>query len=407
MRGAAAAALVGLTLLVPVAALPNVGFLDRANKGDTPEYGAYGHEILHGKIPYRDFYDEYPPGAIPVFVVPAALPGVASTMWSKLVQLLLAGVCVVCVAVTCRGRWRFVAAALVGLSPALLGKYAFTRYDFWPAALTSASLAALLARRNRLSLALLALAVAAKVYPAVLLPLFLLFVGRSFGRREATRAATVFVAVIAIVVLPFAALGPGGVRFSLYGEFRRPLQVEALGASVLFVVHRLGGYAPHVVSSYGSQNLTGPGASAFAAASVVCEAIAILWVWASFARGARDDVALVVASVAVLLAVVAFGRVISPQYMIWLVPLVPLVERRVRGRMLALAGAAFLLTQTWSQSRYHDVVAGTSIVWAVLARDLVLVSAYALAAAALVRRTLPPTNASPAAHNTNSSGRLA
>ena len=38
---------------------------------DTPVYESYGDAMERGQVPYRDFAVEYPPGALPVFVVPA------------------------------------------------------------------------------------------------------------------------------------------------------------------------------------------------------------------------------------------------------------------------------------------------------------------------------------------------
>ncbi|HEX3054807.1 MAG TPA: glycosyltransferase 87 family protein, partial [Gaiellaceae bacterium] len=359
----------------------------------------YGENMRHGRLPYRDFFEEYPPGALPAFVLPAVLPGASFTLWSKALQWLLAACCIVFAAVTLRtDRWR---AALIGLTPALLGQVTFTRFDFWPAALTAAALAAIVARRHRIALALLAVAVAAKEYPLVLLPMFLLVVDRRAGRREAKIAAAIFAAVLAAIVLPFAALGPGGVRYSLEVQFRRPLQVESLGASLLLALHRLGAYTPHVVSTYGSQNLSGGTASAIGVLTTAVELAAIVAVWAAFARGPRDDSTLFAAAAASVLAFLALGKVLSPQYVVWIAALVPLALRSWR---LVLLGLAVGLTQVWSQGRYHEVTAGRPIVWAVLARNLALVLLYVLTAATVARRARAPSTASPAAQSVNSSG---
>src|SRR5437588_690576 len=101
--------------------------------------------MRHGKLPYRDFFVEYPPGALPAFALPAVLPGASFTFWSKALQWLLAASCIVFAAATLRtSRWR---AALIGLTPALLGQVTFTRFDFWPAA--PAAAAGRVARRIR------------------------------------------------------------------------------------------------------------------------------------------------------------------------------------------------------------------------------------------------------------------
>jgi len=397
-RPALAAAVAGIVLLAATSALPNVHFFDGGNRGDTPLYRTYGEDMRHGRLPYRDFFVEYPPGALPMFVAPAVLPGASFTFWSKALQWLLAAACIVLAALTLRtGRWR---AALIGLTPALLGQVTFTRFDFWPAALTSASLAAFVSRRPRLALGLLAAAVAAKEYPLVLLPLFLI----ALPPRERRAGTAIFAVVLAAIVLPFAALGPGGVRYSLENQFRRPLQVESLGGAVLLVLHRLGAYVPHIVSTYGSQNLSGGAASALGVLTALLEVAAIVAVWLLFARGRRDHGALLSASAAAVLAFVAFGKVFSPQYVVWLVPLLPLAGG---AALLSLLGAALVLTQVWSQGRYHEVVAGGRIVWAVLARDLAVVALYALAAAGLARKARTASTPSPAAQSVNSSGRLA
>ena len=48
------------------------GLFSHAYPGDTSVYAGYGRALVQdGRIPYRDFYDEYPPGTVPVFVLPA------------------------------------------------------------------------------------------------------------------------------------------------------------------------------------------------------------------------------------------------------------------------------------------------------------------------------------------------
>ena len=86
------------------------------------------------------------------------------------------------------------------------------------------------------------------------------------------------------------------------------------------------------------------------------------------------------ASAAAVRAFVVFGKVLSPQFLIWLVPLVPLVRGR-RGRAGRAARVALVLTQLWFPYRYWDLALGfESASWLVLVRDLVLVALFVLVA---------------------------
>ena len=51
------------------------GFYTRDPLRDTPLYEHYGDLMLRGRVPYRDFGVEYPPAALPVFVLPALVAG--------------------------------------------------------------------------------------------------------------------------------------------------------------------------------------------------------------------------------------------------------------------------------------------------------------------------------------------
>ena len=46
------------------------GFYAHDQIVDTPVYERYGDAMADGQVPYRDFGVEYPPAALPVFVIP-------------------------------------------------------------------------------------------------------------------------------------------------------------------------------------------------------------------------------------------------------------------------------------------------------------------------------------------------
>jgi glycosyl transferase family 87 len=350
---------------------------------DTPVYQSYGEDVVHGGVPYRDFDVEYPPGALPVFVVPAVGSPSAHGYRTRFDLLMfVCGIGAVAAAAAALGALgagtvRLVSAlGLAAVTPLLLGPVVLTRYDLWPAALVAAALAALCAGRDRLSLALLGLAASAKVYPVVLAPLFVAHVWRRRGVRDALVAAGIGIAVAAAVFAPFVALAPREVWDTVVRQTTRPLQIESLGSAVLIAAHHLFGLGLRVETTHGSQNLGGslPDAVGAAESALVLAGLAALWLW--FARRPRDRETLVRASAAAVCLFVAFGKVLSPQYMIWLIPLVPLV----RGRRGVVAGglfaAALLLTQLWFPYRYWDLVFGFGGFESalVLARDVVLVA---------------------------------
>ena len=79
---------------------------------------------------------------------------------------------------------------------------------------------------------------------------------------------------------------------------------------------------------------------------------------------------------------VALGKVASPQFLLWLVPIVPLVRGRRGLAATGLLGIALVLTQIWFPYRYWDLVFDLDIVasWTILARDLVLLALLAVLA---------------------------
>ena len=136
-----------------------------------------------------------------------------------------------------------------------------------------------------------ALAVSAKIYPAVLLPIALLYVARRRGGREALVGLGIFAAVLAAVLVPFAILSWDGLLHAFTEQARRPLQIESLGSSILLAVADLGGYEPTIVSSFGSQNLSGQLPDTLAGLQTALQIVAVVAVWILFAISSAADTA--------------------------------------------------------------------------------------------------------------------
>ena len=380
-RGGTWTAAAAAAVLLGISFYALISWLEQGQLSDVPVYVHWAGLVRGGAVPYRDFHFDYPPAALPVLILPAYMTWSYATSFAVLMGVCGAG-CIAAAASALRtvgaGAERTWAALLaIGVSPLMLGSLFDTRFDLWPALLAVGALAAVLRERQVVSGVLLGLGFAAKLWPGVLLPIAAVHLWRSRGQRAAIAHIAAFVAVAAACFLPFAILGPDGLRAMFAGQLDRPLQVESLGAAVLMAAQHLGARPLATVTSHGAQALSGRGAGLAATLSTVFEIAGVVWIWIVFAlrRNANAEAVLLAAAAAVC-ALVAFDRVLSPQYLIWLVPIVPLV----RGGRGILAGGLLLLalglTQTWFPWHYWPLALEHRAPWSwyLLARNLALVA---------------------------------
>ena len=339
---------------------------------DTGLYEQYGDAMARGQIPYGGFELEYPPGALPVFVLPslghqgdrAAYDRWFDREMALCMVLILVGVAVA-------SRTAPLPLLVVAVSPLLLGPFVFSRFDAWPTALAVLALAALLRNRLWVAAVLLGVAVSVKLWPIVLLP---------FLARRGWRFAAGAFGTAAAIFLPFAVFEPRGLWHSFHVQIARPLQIESLGSALIIASHHAFGTSVDVVSSYGSQNVGGAAGRVFTILLTVALVSSLILVWT---RG-RDDAS---SAAACITALLAFGKVFSPQFVLWIVPFVAIVPDAVA---LLLLVAALVLTQSWFPRHYWDLAALQPLQsWELLARDLVVVALFAV----LARRALRPAPA--------------
>lgn len=391
--------------------------------GDLGVRASYARLLLDGALPYRDFPFEYPPLAAPAI----ALPGIAGA-GDEAYRLGIAAVTFILTAAVLglagalarrTGGSRGAAMLAVAAAPLLLGAVARLHFDPLAVALTLGALVALLDRRPALGLALVGLGAATKGFPIVVAPVALAWLWSGGDRRGAIRGGGALAATLVVLGSVWLAPSPQGALDSLTYQLDRPVQIESSPASVLFAVGAMGGDDPSVVESHRSAGLLHPldGRVGLAFSVGLLAAVgALSWGAAVAARRAsaraparspgdpgrippanagaadpRPARALVLGALAAVVAFAAFGRVLSPQYLVWVVPLAALaVAWRMRA-LAALGAAACALTFAEFPARYLDLVDGEPLAVAITsARNAALAAAVGLAGALLWRGARAP-----------------
>jgi uncharacterized membrane protein len=384
-------------LLWPAAALvllwavaTTVGPFSDTTVNDLFVYRSYADVLLDGRLPYLDFGFEYPPlAAIPLWA--AGLPGTDEPTYAVSFGALMAGCALVGQVLAARlaGSLRegAVVAWLLALAPIVIGASVRTHFDALPVAFALGGLLALARDRPSLGFLLLALGTMTKLFPGLLAVLAFVWLTARGDGRAALRGGAIFVAVVLAISLPFA--GSGYVA-SFRFHMERPVQIESTPATVLFA---LGGSDVTGTNlrpdRFKSNGLDGGHAGAVETLFSLLLACALAAVVALAARR-RDARHLALCAFAALLAFVTLGKVFSPQYVIWLAPFAALAWVWRQRAVAALTGAAIVLTHVEFPSRYFDLInEDPTVIWIVAARNVLLLAAFAVLAATLVRARAP------------------
>ncbi|MEA2409703.1 MAG: hypothetical protein QOC77_264 [Thermoleophilaceae bacterium] len=345
-------------------------------------YRSYAHEFLAGALPYRDIPFEYPPLAAPAI----GLPGVAGTgadayRWSFALFMLALAFCVLLLVRALARRTggnEPLAMAGVALAPLLTGAMIRTHFDLLPVALTLAALVLVLSGRAVWGLGLLGVATMTKGFPLVVAPVALAWLVARGDRRVALRGACALAAVVALLAGLSVAASPSGARDALRYQTDRPVQIESLPSLGIRLGDALGGAAPVRVDTFKSDGLEHPAGNALAGVSGALGVLAVALLAVGAARR-RDERALVLASLGAVAAFATFGKVLSPQYLVWTLPLGALALAWRRWALAAAVGAATVLTLVEFPAHYFELRDGAAFPLAVVAvRDLVLVAVVAL-----------------------------
>jgi uncharacterized membrane protein len=328
---------------------------------DVTHFPPRAQEWIDGKLPYRDVKFEYPPLAVPLIGLPQLVKVGSYKLGFGLIQLafalLLMAMCVLAARRTGGDERR--AAFGLAIAPLLAGSLMRGYFDVAPIALTMAALVAILYGRVKLGFALLGLAVMTKGFPLVVAPIALAWLLGRGQRRQALEGLATLALVAGVLGAVVLAFSPGGAWYAIHYQTARPLEIEGTPASMLYVWDWVFGQRGRTFGSFGSINL-GHAGSGFV--TVLCGLLLVASIAALTYRAARENQprALVLASVAAVAAFAAFGKVFSPQYVVWLFPLIALGAAWGEWWIAGAAAVATLLTKIEFPGLFNDLVARKS-----------------------------------------------
>lgn len=330
-----------------------------------------------GELPYADQEIEYPPLSVPILVAPEYFGEGTESFREGFAWEMLAFdlALVILMALAVPGTTRHVLSALgvytagvVMLSGAILdpslidtGPLILVRFDLVPALFI---LAAVLARdvgRSATWSALLSIGGAVKAFPFLLYPALLR------GEPNLRRVAVAGAIPLVLCAVGVIAMGDEfGSAITYHTE--RALQVESLAATPFEVAHTFGADVTSPVG-HGGFEIVASGATVARWISVLIGLAAYLLIVRAGWHSKVPNLELVTALLTVL---VVFAPVLSPQFLLWILPLSAAAYGFSWNNLVLLV--AILFTQIVLQN--YDGVAELdgNFVWPVAARNLWLLA---------------------------------
>ncbi len=311
---------------------------------------------------------EYPLLTLAIFSPPLFAP----TLWYQVIFALLmiiaAGVIYLLIA-----RYRSRPAAIVFACYLALGSWATAlgRFDLVPAGLTLG--AVILAARARWNWAyvLIALATLLKLYPAILIPVFLIAqqtqISGSWKVWQRWQGLALFVATCALVTLVSLLLNVANTLYPINYFLNRPIQVESFPGTLLWLgkfVHNPAQY----IFTYQSLNFTSLLAHKVSLLTTFLLVVGLLYTFWLQWRGKLD---IYTASLVTLLVVVILGKVFSPQYLIWVTPFIAYIGKQ-NWKWVLSWGAVCALTTYVFPFNYVDIPHIDHVYPVIIARDLLI-----------------------------------
>jgi hypothetical protein len=324
--------------------------------------------------PYRDFEVEYPP--VMVAAIDAIDGGsVRSTtvrlMWSQLVVDLA----IAAVVAWAWGRRAGIAYLLIGL-PFLLYPFIYLRLDLLSVFLAVLGLALVRRRHQYGGGAALAIACFAKLWPVVLVPVLIV--------RRAWRALAAFVVVGAAGTAAWVVwAGIDGPKQVLTFRGAKGWEFES---TVGALVRSFGGATPHIERGAWRVGEVPTLVSGVLALALLV-GVAMAWVLASRAKPRGTAVLDGLAPMAAITVFLVFSPLLSPQFLLWLVPFAAIAAAHGERLVTVLVFVVSALSTALLALLPELIHGGTFALFILISRNAVLIALLAALAIRLMQST--------------------
>src|SRR5438552_10406237 len=288
-------------------------------------------------------------------IIPFSLGLIAPTAWYQVAfaiwMLLIAAIIYFILSKT-----RSSGAAIAFAFYLIVGNWgsAAARFDLIPTTLILGSV--ILAARSQWKWAfvLLALATMFKFFPVVLVIPFLIAQQKQYSEKlyswHRWSALGLYCGICVVATLLSLSLNIADTINPFLYFFDRPIQVESAPATLLWLGKFLG-YPISIIQTYGSVNVLSVLSHKVSLLSSLCLVVGLLYTFWLQWRGKID---IYTASLLTVLIIIITGKVFSPQYLIWLAPLLALVGQ-ANWKWLLTWGVIGLLT-TWVYPNMYNSV---------------------------------------------------
>jgi len=387
-------------LLVAIIFFPEIHWSNPS--GDVWLYFHYANLLISGKVPYRDFSPEYPPLALPFFVLPRLFARDFNAYF-QIYNLEVLAVEAATLAIILGIVYRCYPDSKRRLHPLYAyillvssgGQIFLNRYDALPAFLVTLAIYLYARGHAKSAWVTLACSVMTKVYPIILAPLFILTYlrGGKWRVKECLLGVVTFAGSLTLISLPFLLIAGEQTLLPFLYHVERGIQLESTYASLLLSLHQTSGLPVRIVFPFRSYEVLSPLSSTLSWMALPIMLISQLGLYllffGSLRRGKEDGSqqksddapCLIRFSLLSTLAFLLSYKVFSPQFLTWLFPFVSLMKgsQRAEKNITAIFIVACGLTQIIFPLAYDQLVDLSGLVILVLLlRNLLLGACFLL-----------------------------